>query len=109
MLVVVFSVINDTYEHLDALTACFPWCSATTARCIPRGSRCKSLLCIFSIYPYSVVDVRDTVDHTGSVSKMGKFLSVKFTLCINFKQFKVRLAILFIKNNNSWADSIDLL
>ncbi|KAJ8927502.1 hypothetical protein NQ314_020032 [Rhamnusium bicolor] len=29
-------VISDTYEHFDALTACFPWCTTTTARCIPR-------------------------------------------------------------------------
>uniref|UniRef100_A0A6P7FRE2 Ecdysteroid-phosphate phosphatase n=1 Tax=Diabrotica virgifera virgifera TaxID=50390 RepID=A0A6P7FRE2_DIAVI len=36
-------VISDTYEHFDALTACFPWCTTTTARCIPRGSRSISL------------------------------------------------------------------
>ncbi|KAF5290610.1 hypothetical protein FQA39_LY14676 [Lamprigera yunnana] len=33
------AIISDTYEQFDALTACFPWCSTTTARCIPRGSR----------------------------------------------------------------------
>ncbi|CAG9813823.1 unnamed protein product [Phaedon cochleariae] len=36
-------IISDTYEHFDALTACFPWCTTTTARCIPRGSRSISL------------------------------------------------------------------
>ncbi|XP_045465477.1 protein UBASH3A homolog isoform X2 [Harmonia axyridis] len=36
------TVISDTYEHFDALTACFPWCTTTTARCIPRGSRSLS-------------------------------------------------------------------
>ncbi|KAK9886672.1 hypothetical protein WA026_017589 [Henosepilachna vigintioctopunctata] len=37
------AIISDTYEHFDALTACFPWCTTTTARCIPRGSRSISL------------------------------------------------------------------
>lgn len=39
-----FSVIGDTYEQLDAIVACFPWCGgggASGARCIPRSSRCK--------------------------------------------------------------------
>lgn len=46
------TVINDTYEQLDALTACFPWCTTTTARCIPRGNRCKItniILCVFKL------------------------------------------------------------
>jgi ubiquitin-associated SH3 domain-containing protein len=38
------AIISDTYEHFDALTACFPWCTTTTARCIPRGSRCKQIV-----------------------------------------------------------------
>ncbi|XP_066143355.1 ecdysteroid-phosphate phosphatase [Euwallacea fornicatus] len=37
------AIISDTYEQFDALTACFPWCTTTTARCIPRGSRSISL------------------------------------------------------------------
>ncbi|KAF5304891.1 hypothetical protein FQR65_LT00775 [Abscondita terminalis] len=37
------TIISDTYEQFDALTACFPWCTTTTARCIPRGSRSISL------------------------------------------------------------------
>lgn len=37
------AIISDTYEHFDALTACFPWCTTTTARCIPRGSRSISV------------------------------------------------------------------
>lgn len=41
-------VISDTYEQLDALVACFPWCGGVTsgARCIPRSSRCKITLYI---------------------------------------------------------------
>lgn len=36
-------VISDTYEQLDAIVACFPWCGAVSSgnRCIPRSSRCK--------------------------------------------------------------------
>ncbi|CAH1977017.1 unnamed protein product [Acanthoscelides obtectus] len=37
------AIISDTYEQFDALTACFPWCTTTTARCIPKGSRSISL------------------------------------------------------------------
>ncbi|XP_055678957.1 ecdysteroid-phosphate phosphatase isoform X1 [Lutzomyia longipalpis] len=39
------SIISDTYEQLDALVACFPWCGGVTsgARCIPRSSRSISL------------------------------------------------------------------
>ncbi|XP_030750687.1 protein UBASH3A homolog isoform X2 [Sitophilus oryzae] len=37
------AIISDTYEQFDALTACFPWCTTTTARCIPRGSRSINL------------------------------------------------------------------
>ncbi|XP_049280065.1 protein UBASH3A homolog isoform X4 [Anopheles funestus] len=34
------SIISDTYEQLDALVTCFPWCGGvTSARCIPRSSR----------------------------------------------------------------------
>lgn len=40
------SVISDTYENLDALITCFPWCSGISSgvqssRCIPKSSRCK--------------------------------------------------------------------
>ncbi|ETN64001.1 suppressor of T-cell receptor signaling 1 [Anopheles darlingi] len=38
------SIISDTYEQLDALVTCFPWCGGvTSARCIPRSSRSISL------------------------------------------------------------------
>lgn len=44
------SVISDTYEQLDALVACFPWCGGVTSntRCIPRSSRCKCLASVRS-------------------------------------------------------------
>ncbi|XP_049811513.1 protein UBASH3A homolog isoform X1 [Schistocerca nitens] len=31
------AIINDNYEHLDALSACFPWCTTATDRYVPRG------------------------------------------------------------------------
>ncbi|XP_054737234.1 ecdysteroid-phosphate phosphatase isoform X1 [Anastrepha obliqua] len=39
------SIISDTYEQLDAIVACFPWCGAVSSgtRCIPRSSRSISL------------------------------------------------------------------
>ncbi|KAJ6637224.1 Protein UBASH3A like [Pseudolycoriella hygida] len=39
------SIISDTYEQLDALVTCFPWCGGVTSntQCIPRGSRSISL------------------------------------------------------------------
>lgn len=37
----IFLVIGDTYDNLDALVTCFPWCAVTSAKCIPRSSRCK--------------------------------------------------------------------
>lgn len=51
-MVVVLSVISDTYEQFDALTACFPWCTTTTARCIPRGSRCKRKCRVFHVHVF---------------------------------------------------------
>ncbi|GFG32647.1 hypothetical protein Cfor_12759 [Coptotermes formosanus] len=35
------AIINDNYEHLDALSACFPWCATATDRYVPRGVKCK--------------------------------------------------------------------
>lgn len=29
---VLFSVINDNYEQLDAIATCFPWCTNATNR-----------------------------------------------------------------------------
>ncbi|RZF31978.1 hypothetical protein LSTR_LSTR011643 [Laodelphax striatellus] len=35
------AMINDNYEHLDALAACFPWCTSATGRySLTRGFRC---------------------------------------------------------------------
>ncbi|GLH01862.1 Protein UBASH3A homolog [Gryllus bimaculatus] len=31
------TIINDNYEHLDALSACFPWCTTASDRYVPHG------------------------------------------------------------------------
>ncbi|KAH1006289.1 hypothetical protein HUJ05_007038 [Dendroctonus ponderosae] len=52
------AIISDTYEQFDALTACFPWCTTTTARCIPRGSRCKSASVARSLACFVAIGLR---------------------------------------------------
>ncbi|XP_037030338.1 protein UBASH3A homolog isoform X1 [Bradysia coprophila] len=38
------SIISDTYEQLDALVTCFPWCGGVSnTQCIPRSNRSISL------------------------------------------------------------------
>ncbi|XP_049959928.1 protein UBASH3A homolog isoform X1 [Schistocerca serialis cubense] len=37
------AIINDNYEHLDALSACFPWCTTATDRYVPRGVKSVSM------------------------------------------------------------------
>ncbi|XP_069689043.1 ecdysteroid-phosphate phosphatase isoform X2 [Periplaneta americana] len=37
------AIINDNYEHLDALSACFPWCTTATDRYVPRGVKSITL------------------------------------------------------------------
>lgn len=40
-----FTVINDNYEHLDALAACFPWCTTAGSRLsLSRGLKCETYM-----------------------------------------------------------------
>lgn len=46
-----FSVINDNYEHLDALAACFPWCTMAGSRLsLSRGFKCEIVMFVCSLF-----------------------------------------------------------
>lgn len=79
-----FPVISDTYEHFDALTACFPWCTTTTARCIPRGSRCKqNKLCrIRFLAVLSLIYVLYAFSFSGVYSYVLRLWPCLFVICV---------------------------